>query len=77
MTKYLTGTKQSCDLCLLGVQAGPGPQEVQEGEGEVVDPLQAQSLPTHWHPFFLEGKGIHTSFRCTIHARIALVRFKS
>ena len=41
-----------------GVQAGPGPQEVQEGEGEAVDPLQAQSLPAHRHPFFSEGEGV-------------------
>ena len=39
------------------MQAGPGPQEVQEGEGEVVDPLQAESFPTHRNPFFSEGKG--------------------
>ena len=44
-----------------GVQAGPGPQEVQEGEGEAVDPLQAQSFPAHWHPFFSEGEGIHST----------------
>ena len=42
---------------LEGVQAGPGPQEVQEGEGEVVDPLQAKSLPAHRHPLLSEGQG--------------------
>ena len=40
-----------------GVQAGPGPQEVQEGEGEVVDPLQAKSLPAHRHSLLSEGQG--------------------
>ena len=30
---------------------------MQEGEGEVVDPLQAKSFPTHRNPFFSEGKG--------------------
>ena len=44
-----------------GVQARPGSQEVQEGEGEAVDPLQAQSLPAHRHPFFSKGEGIHST----------------
>ena len=42
---------------LEGVQAGPGPQEVQEGEGKAVDPLQAKSLPAHRHPLLAEGQG--------------------
>ena len=37
---------------------------MQEGEGEAVDPLQAQSLPAHWHPFFSKGEGMY--YRCTI-----------
>ena len=49
--------RESYLVPLAGVQAGPGPQEVQEGEGEVVDPLQAKSFPAHRHPLLAEGQG--------------------
>ena len=45
------------------MQAGPGPQEVQEGEGEVVDPLQAKSLPAHRHPLLAEGQGKNQAYQ--------------
>ena len=40
---------------LNSMMCGSGPQEVQEGEGQTVDPLQTLALPAHRNPLLSKG----------------------